>query len=373
MKFFKYLVVLVVVASAQIAMGDTLTLVGGYTGNFNLGWMGEGYVNGNWCGDTLLRDTTPDTTISEPDTIRDYFVSGPINDTIITTKTTLVTDSLTVTTTRISNQKILRDSIDDPMVDIVSINTTIIDSDLVISCNSNTFLTDTGGPVQGETYFNFYYKFRNWWAAIPFVFKGWQGLDSSVVNGYTDLLITYKGLLPTHKVSLSFFYGAWGITDSMANKEERGDGVGTLEATTEWKTVVIHIPDSVQLYAIGGINLAIGNISGVDSGQTSEIGNLRVSQISLISIDSTSSARDIAHKSVIYQDRLFFTPKIKGDVKISVYSLNGAILSTKTMSVDPSKRYSVRQISKIHSGKDISQVRIVKVKGAGVDMNVKVW
>jgi hypothetical protein len=373
MKVFKYLAVLAVVASTQIVMGDTLTLVGGYTGNYNIGWVGEGYVNGHWCGDTLLRDTTPDTTISEPDTIRDYFVSNPINDTVIITKTTSVTDTLTVTTTRISDQKILRDSINDPMVDIVSINTTIIDSDIVISCGPNTFLADTGGPVEGETYFNFYYKFRNWWAAIPFVFKGWQGLDSNTINGYTDLLITYKGLLPTHKVSLGFFYGAWGVTDSMANKEGRGDGVGTLEASNEWKTVVIHIPDSVQLYAIAGINLGIGNIDGVEEGQTSEIGNLKVSQIAFISIDSTSSARDIAHRHAIHQDRSFFTPKTKGDIKISVYSLNGAVLCAKTMSVDPSKRYSVRQISEIHPGMNQGQVRIVKIQGAGVDMNVKVW
>lgn len=371
MKFYKYLALLAVLSLYHMSTGDTLSLVGGTSGNYALGWQGEGYVNGHWCGDTLSLDKSPDTTISTPDTIKNYFVLDPINDTVTTTKSTIVQDSLTITTTIIHTTKILRDSANDSTVDIVTFDKTVIDSDAIISCSSSTFLTDKGGPTEGDTYFNFTYKFRNWYAQIPFVFKGWKGLDSSTIGGYKDLLITYKGILPTHKVSLSFFYGSWGVTDSMANKLGRGDGVGTLEPSDTWKTVVIHIPDSVQLYAIGGITLGIGNGPGVDSGKVSDVGNLKVYQISLVTPD-TSSIKRITQGHIIRQDQSFFTPKIKGELKISVYSLNGAILGSKTMTVDPSKRYSIRQSAELQSGVSLGQMRIVKIQGAGVDLIAKV-
>ena len=370
----RYLAVLAVVAFSHAAMGDILSLVGGTSGNYSLGWMGEGWKNGNWCGDTLLRDASPDTIVSPPDTIHDFFISGPISDTVIVTvQPPIQYDSLFVSTTLIQSQTILRDSIDDPIVDIVTNYTTIIDSNIIAFCGETDFITDTGGITEGALYFNYYYKFRNYWAQLPFVWNNWQGYDSLTVIPYTDLLITYKGLLPVHQIQLGFFYGTWGaFADTMKTFLKLGDGVGTLVASPdEWKTVIIHIPDSVTLPGITGITLSIENVPNGGGAQTSEVGNLKIDQIALLTPDNPTrhmkSLRGVRH------DRFHFVPKTAGRVSVSVFSLNGALLGTKTLSVDPSRRYSIRQLAQIENSMASGQVRIVKIQGAGVNLKERIW
>jgi hypothetical protein len=374
MKAYIYFAVLAIIACSQIVMGDTLTLVGATTGNFAIGWFGEAWKNIGWCGDTLVHDPSPDTTYPAPDTIFDFFVSSPISDTVFISNRTDPYDSLFVSTTSIRTQTILRDSLNAPVVNIANNYKTIIDSNIIVPCSQYDFITDTGGFKDSTYYFSYYYKFRNYYAQLPFVFLGWQGEDSAYISPYKTLLITYKGLLPTHQIKLSFFYGAWGANkDSMANALNHGDGVGTLAASPdEWKSVVIQIPDSVQLPHIAGITLAIENVPNGGGGQTSDVGNLKVYQISLIAPDSTA-VKYKNSRHAIRQDRFHFTPKSAGKIMVSVYSLNGVLLGTKALSVDPSKSYSVRLLAQVQGSMAHGQMRIVKIQGAGVDIREKIW
>ena len=376
MTFYKYVAFFALICSSQIAMGavsDTFSLVGGTSGNFALGWYGEGWRNGYWCGDTIMRDTSPDTIFTQPDTIKDFFVSTPLSDTVIITRQSYSIDTLMITTTYIQSQTILRDSLNDPIVDIINSYTTIYDSSIVISCTQNDFMTDTGGFTEGTYYFNYYYKFRNYWAQLPFVWTGWQGYDSATVSPYKYLLIRYKGLLPDHQAKLGFFYGTWGPNvDTMRNVLKLGDGVGVLAASpTEWKTEIIQIPDSVSLPGITGITISIENVPGGGGGPTSDVGNLKIDQISLL-LNPEGPVRHTVSPRMSQSDRFHFIPKTTGKVTLSVYSLRGELLSSRTIGVEANQQYTVRDFALRNSGL-ASQVRMVKIKGLGVNVNEKIW
>jgi hypothetical protein len=357
MKFSKYLIALSIVASMRFTFAsssDTLDLVGGTSYNFSVGWFGEAWVDSaqRWCGDTTFKDLTKDTT---RDTMR-FTIFTTITDTVIT---------------GIDTQYFFRDT----LLPDSTITISVLDSTTVLTCTNATFLSDTGGPT-GAQYINYYYKFRNSWAQLPFVWTGWQGLDSALVIPYKYLMVVYKGLLPTHQISMNFFYGAWSnppdsarhATDSIKNKTGAGDGVGTLAASpNEWKTVIIKIPDSVNMVRITGLILAIG---GAPS-QTSDVGNLKVDRISLL-VNAELPVRYKASPRIGPMDRFTFIPKTTGKVTISVYSLKGEQLYSKSIGVDANKVYSVKQLAKRYCGAASPQVRLLKIKGAGVDINQRI-
>ena len=147
MKPCKLLAILTVALLSRMAMGDTLSLVGGMLGNFSTGWWGEAWKSGHWCGDTLQRDLSPDTVYEPSDTIFDLEIVTPISDTTITTSQTQIIDSLVVTTISIQTRTVLRDSATDPVVDIVNDVMTVTDSSLVVNCFYTDFIVDTGSVV----------------------------------------------------------------------------------------------------------------------------------------------------------------------------------------------------------------------------------
>jgi hypothetical protein len=377
MTFCRYLAFFALICSSQIAVGavsDPLSLVGGASGNFALGWNGEGWKNGHWCGDTLARDLSPDTVTTVPDTIKDFFVSTPISDTVIITRQSYSIDTLMITTTYIQTQTIIRDSLNDPIVDIINGYTTIYDSSIVISCSQNDFITDTGGFTEGTFYFNYYYKFRNYWAQLPFVWTNWQGYDSLTVSPYKYLLIRYKGLLPVHQAKLSFFYGTWGPNaDTMKTFLKLGDGVGVLVASpTEWKTEIIQIPDSVSLPGITGITLSIENVPNGGGDSTSDVGNLKIDQISLL-VNPEGPVKHTVSPRMNQSDRFHFIPRTTGKVTLFVYSLRGELLSSRTIGVEANRQYTVREFALRNSGLSSQQIRMVKITGQGMNVNEKIW
>ncbi|MBN1759106.1 MAG: hypothetical protein JW863_12350 [Chitinispirillaceae bacterium] len=373
MKYGMILVMLAVSVFCRTAMGDTLSLVGGLSGNFATGWWGEAWTGEHWCGDTLLKDTSPDTVYSVPDTIKDLEITTQISDTTIITQSAQTVDSLLITTKSIQSRVVVRDSADDPVVDVINSVTTITDSSIIASCVDADFIADTGAATEGAKYFDFYYKFRNYYAQLPFVWNGWAGLDSITVTPYTKLLVTYKGLLPVHQIQMSFFYATWGtIADTMKTFLKLGDGLGTLTASPdEWKTVVLDIPDSVTLPGITGISLSIENVPNGGGADTSEVGNLKVQEISLFYEGIGTTKERFARG--IRQDRYHFTPKAAGNVAVSVYSLKGTLLRSVTVKVDPSRNYSLHQLGSLGNKTTSEQIRIVKVRGAGVNMSEKIW
>jgi hypothetical protein len=371
MRLDKLITLLAIALFSQIIQADTLSLVGGTSGNWSIGWWGEAWAGEHWCGDTLMYDPSPDTVIALPDTIKDFETSISVSDTVIVTQTSQAIDSLVISTTKILTRTVLRDSVNDPVIDIVNDTTTITDTCIVQPCDSTDFITDTGAAADGADYFDYYYRFRDYYAQLPFVWKNWAGYDSLTIIPYTKLLITYKGLLPIHQVQMNFIYATWGANaDTMKNVLKLGDGIGTLPSTEVWSTLVFEIPDSVSMPGITGITLAIENVPDGGGADSSAVGNLKVQEISLISSDigviRSRTSRGIA------RDRYSFTPTVAGDVELSVYSLSGALLGTVRENVDPSRTYSIHRLVNRQGNNTAGQVRLVKIRGAGVNLIAKI-
>ncbi|MBN2038126.1 MAG: hypothetical protein JW768_15400 [Chitinispirillaceae bacterium] len=375
MKFSTYLIALSIFVSTQTVFGssaDTLDLMGGISSGWGIGWYGEAWKQEGWCGDTLVPDMAMDT-VTTSDTLWDCIISTPINDTVITTKQSFMVDSLTVTTTTIHAQIIVRDSLNDPIVDIINTYTTIVDSTIMRNCYEIDFISDTGGLDSGALYVNYYYKFRNSWAQLPIIWSNWAGIDSITVIPYKYLQVVYKGLLPVHRMKMEFIYGTWGPNaDTMKTFLKLGDGVGILEASpSEWKTAIIEIPDSVTLPGITGLVFAIGNLPDVVSA-TSELVNLKVARVSLLA-NADIPVRHTVSRRAGQANRFYFTPSSAGNVALSIYSLKGELLSATSVKVEKGRQYSIRKFALENSGLKSAQIRMVKIRGAGVEVNQKIW
>jgi hypothetical protein len=363
MKWCKFAIVLSFfsfgsLASAQSA--DTLDIVGPYAGSWLFGWNGESYKGTAWCGDTTYKDLTPDTTFF-PDT-QYQFVFVQVIDTVIGVSDTQYNTRDTLISEMLITQK--------PLIN---------DSTKVDSCSRSDFVADTGGFTPGAEYVNYYYKFRNYYAQVPIIWAGWAGWDSVLVAPYKTLMVVYKGLLPTHQMAIEFSYATWRFpvdsaaqaNDSIKNKTGAGDGVGILPASpNEWKTAVVEIPDSVNMVRITGIIFSIGNAPN-QGGPTSDLGNLKIARISLL--PSPSAVRRTVPRTGQAAGRFSFIPKSAGKVTLSIYSLRGELLCNKTFGVEANKRYSMRQMVQAYSGRGGAQMKLVKIRGAGVNMNEKIW
>jgi hypothetical protein len=341
-------------ASAQSA--DTLDIVGGYAGSWGFGWFGEAWKGTAWCGDTISKDLHPDTT-SVPDTTVSYTDLQYIDTVKSATDTQYITIDSLVPDTTYSHHLVIND-------------TTKVDT-----CSQGDFTTDTGGLTPGVTYINYYYKFRNSFAQMPIVWNSWGGWDSLKTVSYKYLLIVYKGLLPTHQASLNFFYATWSYpfdsarhaTDSIKNSIGAGDGVGILQPSPDaWDTVVIKIPDSVNLVRITGLTFSIGG-----NAQTSPVGNLKVARISLL--PDLAAVRNRAALRIGKTGKFGFIPKNSGKVTFSIYSLKGGVLFNKTIDVEANRLYSMSQFVQKFSNTNSKQIRMVRIQGQGVNINEKIW
>jgi hypothetical protein len=339
MKRFVCFIALSIFVSARFAaaqLPDTLDLAGGQSSGYVFGWFGEAWPDSlsAWCGDTLSKVTN--TSIDS----------------------VAVLDSLTNT------------------FKIVPETTTTITSN-VLQCTASQFETDTGGFYPGAMYVNYFYKFRNYYAQLPLVFSNWQGLDSSIVSGYKYLMVVYEGLLPTQQISLSFSYGTWGVapnilaSDSIKNALGYGDGLGTLQPSPNaWKTAIITIPDSVSLPGITNIIFGIGNLTG-QGGKTSAVGNLKVARVSLLG-PQVLPAKNHAKGQKAINSRTIFTP-VGASVAITAFSLKGEALISRNVSVSAGKQYSISQFIRGALGPVASQVRMVTIKGDGVNVTTRIW
>ena len=335
MKWCTFFIVLSIFASARLALGsspdtlkDTFDLMGGTAGVPTFGWNGEGWRDTGWCGDTLKRDT-------------------------LLTITPLLSDTNIVYDT----QKTI--------------------SSTVLSCTAADFTSnDSNGFYPGAAYINYYYKFRHWWAQLPLAWTNWQGYDSTLLSPYKYFMIVYEGLLPVHQASLSFFYGTWGmdsatrVDDSLKNLRGAGDGLLTLNPSPTWKTVIIKIPDSVSTARIDGLTIAIGNQTNMGD-STSAVGNLKVARIALLA-SAEIPVRYRSNPQKALNNRFIFTPAGK-NVTITAYSLKGEALLSKKVIVQAGKCYSISQFVHRAIGISAAQVRMVKIKGEGVNVTTRTW
>ncbi|MBN1129297.1 MAG: hypothetical protein JXA71_09940 [Chitinispirillaceae bacterium] len=243
-------------------------------------------------------------------------------------------------------------------------------TDSIVQCNTFDFITDTGGitdTILFKSYINFTYKFRNYWAQVALTWSGWAGIDATE---YSYIQMSYKGPLPTHLIKMDFFYGYQ--SDSMKNVNKLGDGLGMLTASPdEWRQIIFQIPDSIDKDGITGIAFNFSNAPNA-GGATSGVGIFKLDNVCLLK-NADIPVRYKTAPRVAPSDRFTFTPKKAGKVTVSIYTLKGELLFSKAMGVDAGTKYSVRTLANQFIGKNAPQMRIIKIQGAGVFMNEKLW
>ena len=230
---------------------------------------------------------------------------------------------------------------------------------------------DTTESVMG--YFTFDYQFTQGWSGFKIMWEDRDMLTPWDATGYDSLVIKYIGPLPTHKVDI--FFG------EPPSRYEPAflDSVGTLPpnyhatySSSAWKTVALPLPPAPSgsdRTIIQEVRFIIHNIEGTSL--TSAVGNFSIDKIGLIKATSSGIKNDSKGKSLT-NNRLFFNPVISGTVALSLLSLNGKLLAYKQVSVLAGKQYSIKQFSSANAPVFSSQVTIVRIIGAGVNVQEKI-
>jgi hypothetical protein len=250
-------------------------------------------------------------------------------------------------------------------------------TDSIVSCSTFDFITDTGGitdTVLFKSYINYRYKFRDFWAQFGFTWSNWAGIDASE---YKYLMMSYKGPLSVHQIKMSFYYGYTfkpvDSTEPTKDSLKLGDGLGILTASpSEWKTIVFEIPDSCDRVGITGIAFAFANAPNSGAPATSDVGTFKLDNVALLKT-AVIPVRYTVSPRMTQSDRFHFVPKTTGKVALSVYSLRGELLSSRAISVEANRQYTVRDFALRNSGLASPQVRMAKITGLGVNVNEKIW
>ena len=225
-------------------------------------------------------------------------------------------------------------------------------------------------------HFDWPYQFTNGYAACKLVWEdrdwGWNAY------GYDSLVIKYIGPLANHKIDI-YFGLAFTRYDSAFVEY-----IGTLPAnyvssysSDAWKTAAIPLPpppadapiDSARKY-LREIRFIIHNADG-ETSMTSPQGNFYLDKVGLVKASDVAITNKI-RRATVYS-RSNFTPKISGQVVLTISSLSGKQLVEKSVPVVAGQHYSVRRFLSEHAGISSLQCRIVRISGSGINIQERVW
>jgi hypothetical protein len=222
-------------------------------------------------------------------------------------------------------------------------------------------------------YFTFDYQFTQGWSGFKLM---WEDRDINPpwdATGYDSLVIKYIGPLQTHKVDI--FFGEAPDRYAPAFLDSIGTLTSNYHATysnTAWKTVALPIPPApagADRTNIREVRFIIHNVTG--SALTSAQGNFSFDKVGMI-WKSNTGIRAVSNSKSVTNNRLFFTPAMTGTVALSVFSLNGKQLSNRQIPVMAGKQYSIKRLASANTGLSTSQVNIVRISGAGVNVREKI-
>jgi hypothetical protein len=240
--------------------------------------------------------------------------------------------------------------------------------------NHNTELRDVGYDPSSDSimsYFTFDYQFNDsnpGWSGFKLM---WEERDWTWdVTPYDSLVIKYIGPLASHKVDI--FFGE--TYDRYAPAFL--DSIGTLSSnyaatysSGAWKTVTIPFPSApvdADRTQVREIRFIIHNIDGVTQ-LTSAPGNFSFDKVGFKKA-TVAGIKANSNRQPLTNNRLYFTPAMGGSVDLSLYSLSGRLLGNKQMSVIAGKRYSIKQFASENGQLSGSQIVIMRIRGAGVNV-----
>ena len=218
-------------------------------------------------------------------------------------------------------------------------------------------------------YFSFKYQFKKGWSGFKLM---WEERDWTWdATPYDSLVIKYIGPLQSHKVDIWFgeTYDRYAAAFL--------DSIGTLPSnyaatysSSAWKTVTIpfpHASDSADRTQVREIRFIIHNAAGTTS-LTSDTGNFSFDKVGFKKANNSGIKASLNRQS-LKNNRMFFTPATGGTANLSIFSVNGILLADKKVSVLAGKSYSIRQFTSAHANVSASQVTIVRINGAGINVH----
>lgn len=243
--------------------------------------------------------------------------------------------------------------------------------------NRGKFSTvDTGDSHDGSKYVNFDYQFtssNNGYAGFKFYW------DNGFVKFYTvkhdSMFLWHKGPLPGHKVKMIWAQG--GECGEPINYEYFGE----FKSSTEWKRecfpfpqkrgYVSKSPDSAFVKdGLFELRMLIYREDSTSS-PTSEKGCLKLDDIGFIK-NHSSAIRDFKDQKNIVENPHFFIPISKGQVALSIYSLQGEQLFKALVPIEAGKRYNIGQFARKNSNLPARYIQCVKIAGSGVNISTRI-
>lgn len=236
---------------------------------------------------------------------------------------------------------------------------------------SNEVHCDTGiAPTTGTKYLDYNYHLVKGYAGFKIDWdqgtSSWNFADSTNKLCFDSLVIQHKGPLPNEIVTIWFGRNTGCGTPTVFQK------IGTFPSSTAWvnTSIPLTIPDSM---CDGNyeMQMRINPVNG-DANYTGPVANLKIGTI--LAVKKSSNG-------IVYHNRMltsannlrYFTPSVSGNVVLSGYSLNGALLFKKTVNVIAGTTYSTGKIISSYASSMSSQMHLVQIKGAGVNCMHKVW
>ena len=234
-------------------------------------------------------------------------------------------------------------------------------------------------------YFDFPYQFTQGFAECKMMWedRDWNWVDSINIGIppatqmviADSLVIKYIGPLQNHKVDIYFGEAIDRYAPAFI------DSIGTLPSNyhsaysdTAWRTVSMPLPPApagADRTNIREVRFLIHNAAGATA-LTSDVGHFYIDVVGMVSKISPAAIKAVPKSRLVTNNRLFFTPSTSGNVDLSVFSLNGKLLSTKQVPVMAGKHYSVKQFTSANANVSGSQVNIVRISGAGVNLQEKI-
>jgi len=230
-------------------------------------------------------------------------------------------------------------------------------------------------------YFSYDYQFTQGWSGFKMMWEArdypWNATGYTDIQGtfhyqpYDSLVIKYIGPLQSQKVDVYFGESYDRYSPAFV------DSIGTLPSnyhatysSDAWKTVALPLPPApaeADRTQIREVRFIIHN-AGDNSSLTSDVGNLSIDKVGLI-WKSNTAIKATSNRQSLKSNRLFFTPLTNGAIALSVFSLNGKLLADKQVNVAAGKRYSIRQFASANANVSASQVHLVRIRGAGIDVH----
>jgi hypothetical protein len=232
--------------------------------------------------------------------------------------------------------------------------------------NRDSFaMVDTGDAIDGM-YINFNYQFGHPNPGYAGYKIFWDyGQSTFWVAKYDSMVLWHKGPLPGHKVRMVWAQGSAGCGTPI-NYEYLGE----FKSSSTWKRESFSFPSGFVKNGLFELRMLIYNDSiGGDTSSTSAPGNLKIDN--MFFLKTSTGIRNPKPSPSASGGPLFFSPRCSGQVKLTIFSLQGEQIFQEAVDVTEGKQYNIGQFARKNSNLPARWIHCVQISGAGVNITAK--